>query len=122
MHDERKGGTGKMKSIILFIISVCISSTSQILLKKSANEEKQNKWQEYFNKYVISGYLLLFISTILTMLAYKSLNLSMGVMIESISYIIIAIASYFAFKEKITRNKLIGIILIITGIIIASIC
>lgn len=110
-----------MKSIILFVISVCISSTSQILLKKSANEEKQNKWQEYFNKYVISGYLLLFISTILTMLAYKNLNLSMGVMIESISYIIIAVASYFAFKEKITQNKLIGIILIIAGIIIASI-
>ena len=108
-----------MKSVILFILSVCIASTSQILLKKSANQQYQSKWQEYLNKYVIGAYGLLFASTILTMLAYKNLNLSMGVMIESISYIIIAI--YFIFKEKITKRKQLGILLIIAGIIIASV-
>ena len=110
-----------MKSVILFILSVCIASTSQILLMKSANQQYQSKWQEYLNKYVIGAYGLLFASTILTMLAYKNLNLSMGVMIESISYIIIAIASYFIFKEKITKRKQLGILLIIAGIIIASV-
>ena len=111
-----------MKSVVIFVISVCIASTSQLLLKKSANQERKNKWQEYLNKYVILAYALLFISTILTMLAYKNLELSMGVMIESISYIIIAIASYFLFKEKITKTKAIGIIMIIAGVIIASVC
>lgn len=111
-----------MRSVVIFIISVCIASTSQLLLKKSANQEKKTKWQEYINAYVIVAYLLLFVSTMLTMLAYKNLNLSMGVVIESISYIIIAIASYFLFKEKITKNKVVGIVMIITGIIIASVC
>lgn len=111
-----------MKSVVIFVISVCIASTSQVLLKKSANQEKQTKWQEYLNKYVILAYALLFVSTILTMLAYKNLELSMGVVIESISYIIVAIASYFLFQEKITKTKAIGIIMIITGIIIASVC
>ncbi|MBO5479004.1 MAG: EamA family transporter [Clostridia bacterium] len=110
-----------MKSVLIFILSVCIASTSQILLKKSANQTKQNKWQEYFNKYVIIAYILLLISTLLTMIAYKNLNLSTGVVIESISYIIIAILSYFLFREKITKSKAIGIIMIVAGIIIASI-
>ena len=121
INDERKGECQTMNSVILFILSVCIASTSQILLKKSANQQYQSKWQEYLNKYVIGAYGLLFASTILTMLAYKNLNLSMGVMIESISYIIIAIASYFIFKEKITKSKQLGILLIIAGIIIASV-
>ena len=90
-----------MKSVIIFILSVCIASISQILLKKSANQTKQSKWQEYLNPYVIFAYLLLFISTLLTMFAYNNLNLSTGVVIESISYIIIAILSYFLFKEKV---------------------
>lgn len=110
-----------MKSVIIFIASICIASVSQVLLKKSANEEKRTKMQEYLNKNVIIAYVLLFTSTLLTMTAYKTLQLSTGVIIESISYIIIAGLSYFLFKEKITKNKLIGIIMIITGIIIASI-
>ena len=70
---------------------------------------------------MILAYILLFISTILTMIAYRNLELSMVVMIESINYVIIAIASYFLFQEKITKNKCFGIIMIIAGIIIASI-
>ena len=94
-----------IKSVLIFIVSVCIASISQLLLKKSANQEKKSKWEEYINPYVIIAYLLLFSSTILTMIAYKNLDLSMGVVIESISYIIIAVASYFLFQEKITKNK-----------------
>lgn len=110
-----------ISSIIIFVLSVFIASISQILLKKSANNNSDNKLKEYLNKYVIIAYGLLFISTILTMYAYKQLNLSIGVIIESISYIIITVLSYFILKEKITKNKLIGIFMIMIGIAIFSI-
>lgn len=110
-----------ISSIIIFVLSVCIASISQILLKKSANNNNNNAINEYLNKYVIVAYGLLFLSTILTMYAYKQLDLSIGVIIESISYIIITILSYFILKEKITKNKLIGIFMIIIGIAIFSI-
>lgn len=110
-----------IKYVIIFILSVCISSTSQILLKKSAGIERKNKIEEYLNKYVILGYGLLFLSTLLTMFAYKNINLSLGVVIESIGYIIVAVLSYFFLKEKFTKNKIIGIILIIIGVIVFGI-
>lgn len=110
-----------ISSIIIFVLSVFIASISQILLKKSANNNSDSKLKEYLNKYVIIAYGLLFVSTILTMYAYKQLDLSIGVMIESISYIIITVLSYFILKEKITKNKLIGIFMIIIGIAIFSI-
>lgn len=106
--------------ILVFIISVCISSTSQILLKKAASKNYENKINEYLNIFVISGYGLLFLSTILTMYAYKNVELSVGAVIETIGYIIVAVLSYVFLKEKITKNKIIGIILIILGVIICS--
>lgn len=109
------------KSIIIFIVSVFIASCSQILLKKSANSSNNSKIKEYLNKYVIVAYLLLFISTLLTMYAYKKIELSTGVIIESISYIIIAILSYFVLHEKINKKDVLGIFLIVVGIIIFSI-
>lgn len=108
--------------IILFIVSVCIASTSQILLKKSASIERENKIKEYMNIYVILAYGLLFLSTLLTMYAYKQINLSVGVVIEAIGYIIVALLSYFFMNEKFTKNKIIGIVLIIIGVIVFGIC
>lgn len=108
--------------ITIFIISVCVASISQILLKKSASIERENKIKEYLNIYVISAYGLLFLSTLLTMFAYKKINLSVGVVIEAIGYIIVAILSYFFIKEKFTKNKIIGIILIIVGVTVFGIC
>ncbi len=110
-----------IKYVIIFILSVCVASTSQILLKKSAEIERKNKLEEYFNRYVILAYGLLFLSTLLTMFAYKNINLSVGVVIESIGYIIVAVLSYFFLKEKFTRNKIIGIILIIIGVTVFGI-
>lgn len=111
-----------IKYIIIFIISVCVASISQLLLKKSANIERENKIKEYLNILVISAYGLLFLSTLLTMYAYKKINLSVGVVIEAIGYIIVAILSYLFLNEKFTKNKIIGITLILIGITIFAIC
>ena len=68
------------------------------------------------------AYLILFISTILTLIAYKQVKLSTGVVIETISYILVPILSFFILKEKIKKNQIIGISLIIIGIMVFSFC
>lgn len=110
-----------IKYILVFIISIILASLSQILLKKSANVERKNKINEYLNYFVISAYLILFISTLLTMFAYRGLQLSQGMILETISYILIPIFSYFIFKEKFNKRKIIGIVTIIIGIAVFSI-
>ena len=109
-----------MKYILVFILSVCVATISQILLKKSATIERQSKIAEYLNKYVILGYGLLFLSTLLTLYAYKEVKLSTGLVLETLSYILIPILSYFILKEKIQKSQIEGIILIIIGILIYS--
>ena len=110
-----------IKYMCIMFTSVLVASISQILLKKSANQKYENKIKEYLNILVIIAYCLLLGSTILTMIAYKGIQLSQGIILESLSYILIPIFSYFIFKENISKRKIVGIFTIILGILIFSI-
>lgn len=99
--------------IILFIISIGIASYSQILLKKGSNKKNI-----YINVYTIIGYLLMLGSTVLTLITYKYINLSLGQLLQSLSFIFVTFLSLLLLKEKISKKKIIGIIIIIIGIVI----
>ena len=108
-----------MNSYIWFIVlSVLVASFSQILLKKSAMREYPNRIREYLNPYVIIGYGMMVISTVLTIVAYTRVDFKNGPVIESAGYVIVMILSYLFFKEKITKKKIIGTAMILLGIII----
>ena len=101
------------KYIIFLLLSVIISSTSQILLKKSA---LKSFIYEYLNPYVIVGYGMMIISTITTILAYRGIEYKNGPVIESLGYLLVMILSWIFFKERITKHKLLGNIIILVGI------
>lgn len=102
--------------IVIYNISILVSSISQILLKKSARVDYENAIKEYLNFKVIFAYGLFFLSTLLTMLALKGIPLSFGALLESLGYIYVMILSRIFLSEKITLRKIIGITLIIIGI------
>lgn len=108
------------KYIILFLVAVFISSTSQILLKKSAGNVHRDRWGEYLNIPVVSAYLSFFVATLLTVEAYKYVPLSMGSILESTGYIWVAIMGKCFLKEELNRKKILGLLLIISGIIVFS--
>lgn len=106
--------------IAIFLGSVLVASISQIMLKKSANQ-KYDRWiDEYLNFRVIFAYGLFFLSSLLTVYAYKFVPLSMGPVLEASGYVFVAVMGYFILKEKIGRRKLLGLIIIIAGIVIFS--
>lgn len=59
-----------LKFILVFLVSVLISSISQIILKKSAARKYDSLIKEYLNVRVIGAYAMFFLSTLLTMYAY----------------------------------------------------
>ena len=104
--------------VFLLIGSVLIASCSQIILKKSASKEYSSMIREYLNVRVIVGYGMMFISTILTIFAFKGLDYKNGPIIESLGYIFIMFLSRIFLKEKITKKKIIGNSLILLGILV----
>lgn len=107
-----------MKYIIIFLFSVFISSISQTILKKSANEKHESALAEYLNVKVVLAYGLFFLSNLITIFALKYVPLSMGSILESSGYIFITILGYVFLKEHVGRRKRIGLCCILIGIVI----
>lgn len=97
-----------------------LSSFSQILLKKSAQKEKESVIKEYLNPYVIGGYAITAICMVLTIIAFKGMPFKYGAVLESLTYLYIMILSKILLGEKLTKKKVIGNIIIVIGVIIFS--
>jgi multidrug transporter EmrE-like cation transporter len=110
----------KILFALIFVFGVFISSISQIILKKSAQIDYGSKIKEYVNPRVILAYIIFFGATLCSVMAYKVIPLSLGPILESAGYIFVAFLSWLFLKEKISKQKLIGLAVIIIGIIIYS--
>ena len=98
------------------IASVVISSFSQILLKKSADDSHENIVHEYLNIRVIVAYGLFFGSTIMGIYALKGISISYSAILEALGYILVPFFSMLFINERMNKKQLIGTIIIIIGI------
>ncbi len=105
----------------IYLLGVIVSAFAQILLKKSANIERENKIKEYLNFKTIFAYGIFFGATLCSVFAYKYVPLSMGPILGTTEYIFVALLSYWLLKEKIGKKKLIGLVTIIIGVLVFSI-
>lgn len=106
------------KYIFLLVMSVVVASFSQILLKKSAQKIYASILREYLNVYVIVGYGMMVLSTLLTVAGYAGVEYKNGAVIESLGFVLVMFLSRFFFSEKITKKKLLGNSLILLGVLI----
>ena len=106
----------------ILLIGVFVSAVSQVLLKKEAMKEHKDVLQEYLNVRVILAYAMFVGTTLLSVLAYRGIPLSMGPVLEATSYIYVTIFGVKIFHEKINRKRIVALILIITGIAVYSLC
>lgn len=105
--------------IMLVFLSVIIAAISQILLKKAAMTTYESYRKEYLNPYVIGGYSLLLLTTLINVFAFsKGVELKSGAIIETLGFVLVMVLSRAIFQERITKKRLAGNLLILLGIII----
>ena len=102
----------------ILLVSVFISSASQVMLKKSALRTYDSPLKEYLNPLVIFAYVLFVGTTLLSVLAYRGIPLSLGPVLEATGYIYVTIFGVLIFKERMTRGKLAALALIVAGIVV----
>lgn len=107
-------------SYILAFLAVFVASVSQILLKKSAQQEHKNIIFKFLNWRVILGYALLFGTTIINVFAYRGVELKVTPMIESTGIIWVTILAALILGEKPTVRSILSILVTIVGIIVFS--
>ena len=106
----------------ILLIGVFIGSISQVMLKKSAMRQYRSVVQEYLNPYVLAAYALFAATTLLSVLAYRVVPLSMGPVLETTSYLYITFWGVKIFHEKMNRKKFFSLTLIVAGIFVYAIC
>ena len=104
--------------LLIALSSVTIASFSQVLLKMGAGKTYPSKIREYLNFYVITGYGMLFVSMVLTIVAYSHLSYLSVPVVEAVGYVLVPVLSYFIFKEKLSKRKILGIVFILAGIMV----
>ena len=100
----------------VYLAAVFVSSLSQVLLKKSAEKEYKNTLAQYLNPLVIFAYSIFVGATLLCMLAYKGIPLSLGPVLEATSYLYVTFFGVTVFHEKLGRKKVLALGLILAGI------
>ena len=95
-----------------------LSAVSQILLKKSAQKVYKNPLFEYLNWRVITAYGIFFGVLLLNTYAYTQVDMKYGPVIDTFTYVFVLLLSWLILKEKITKGKLIGNLIIILGVVI----
>lgn len=104
----------------ILIFGVFISSISQIILKKSADKKRDSIIKEYLNPYVIGAYSIFIAATLLSILAYRGIPLSLGPILEATGYLFVTLWGLIFFGEKLSFKKIIALVLIVSGIVVYS--
>lgn len=104
--------------MLIMLGGTFFSALSQVLLKQSANKTYRHPLLEYLNWRVITAYGIFFGVLLLNTYAFTRVDMKYGSVIDAFAYVFVLLLSYLLLKEKISRGKLIGNIIIILGIII----
>ena len=94
------------------------TAVSQILLNQSSNIKFENKIREYLNFRVILSYGMFFLILLLNTWCYTKVEMRYGPVIDTAAYVFVLLLSRLILKEKITKGKILGNLIIITGILI----
>jgi drug/metabolite transporter (DMT)-like permease len=116
--------------IIAMVFSLVLSIAGQLLLKKGMNRVGQvsllnsNVLKTIFkmltNPFVVVGGFVFVASLALWLVVLSNLDVSYAYPIVSINYALIALASKFFFKEKVSKLRWVSIFVICMGVVLVS--
>ena len=112
----------KLTCIIILMVNCIVCAYSQVLLKKSSNIKYKSFIYEYLNIRVIVSYSLFFAVLMVNSLLMRYLPLViLSPIAEAFPFILSIFAGFVFFNEKITREKIIGVLFISVGILFVAI-
>lgn len=108
-----------MNSFMLIMFAgTFFTAISQILLKQSADKTYTHPLLEYLNWRVILSYMIFAAVLLLNTYAFTKVEMKYGAVIDTCSYFFVMILSWIILKEKMTKKRIIGNLLIMSGVFI----
>lgn len=115
---------------IYIILTILLTAYGQLALKWRMNTLGQLPEELYpklifllkaiFDPYIFSSFVAAFIASLTWMAALSKFELSYAYPFMSLAFVVVLVASYYLLHEPINYYKVIGMILIVAGLAIAS--
>lgn len=103
-------------AIGLAILSTLVASSAMILLKKASGKELRKL---HFDFHFLGGGFLFVVAVILIILALKLEALSVVFPVTALTYVWVMLLSHQFLAEKINKWKVVAVVLIISGMLLA---
>jgi len=115
-------------NFLLLFISISLAIVGQILMKQGmmmfgkfpVTQLLVNILPMVFQPYVFLGIMCFGVSSIFWLVILSRIDLSMAYPLVSVAYVVVAIFSYFVFKENVSLIRWLGIITICLGVFLIS--
>lgn len=117
-----------MVNVLLLFVSISLAVAGQLFMKHGmmlfgtfpVTQLLAKMIPMIFQPYVFIGILCFGVSSIFWLVVLSRIDLSLAYPLVSIAYIVVAIFSYFVFKENVSLLRWIGIITICLGVLLIS--
>ncbi len=106
-----------IKYILLTILNSALTISGQVLWKLALLKPGSYSCKLLTNPLIISGVLIYGLSTVLWLYILSKIPFSTAYAFTSIAYAFSLFAGYFLFHESVSLQKIIGTVLILTGVI-----
>ena len=103
---------------LLTLVVVVFTSMGHLLLKIAASRVTESGSRLYTHPLSVLGYGIFAFVAFLSIYAMKGLDLKVFFALNSLTYICIPILAYLILRESVTRNKIIGVIIISIGVLL----
>lgn len=111
-----------LSSMLLAVLAVFIAGVAQIILKKAALRNQDAAFlAKFLNPAVILGYVMMFGSTFLNVIALRTMPLNFTPLTEATGYIWVPLLSWLILKVRPTRRNVIGGLVIIAGMVLFAV-
>ena len=101
--------------ISISILIILLTTAGQVFLKLGADKAEDAR---LINSFVLFGYILFLITVLLSYFLMKIIAMKYFTVIMSLNYITVVIAAKIFLGEKINKDRLIGTILIASGVFV----
>lgn len=115
---------------IYIILTIMLTAYGQLVLKWRMNMLGQlpdafaDKFlfliKAIFDPYIFSSFFAAFIASLTWMAALSKFDLSFAYPFMSMAFVVVLVASYFLLDEPVSVYKVVGLLFIVAGLVIAS--
>ena len=114
--------------LLILLTSIILGACGQLLFKGAARQlppfAELGVWRlialMFTTPMILGGFSCFFISSVLWIVALRTINLSIAYPMVALSYIIIFIGSFYLFQEPLSYRHWLGALLIVGGILLIN--